>query len=95
MTPLCRKKKPTLLSVFLHMKDHKLKTRIYIDGYNLYYGCLKRTPYKWLDLKTLFTKHILPSVHHAGVPQLAPSSAIKFFTAKIIANNCMDTHISR
>ena len=22
----------------------------YIDGYNLYYGLLKDTPYKWLDL---------------------------------------------
>ena len=21
----------------------------YIDGYNLYYGLLKGTPYKWLD----------------------------------------------
>lgn len=27
-----------------------LRTRVYIDGYNLYYGCLKGTPYKWLDL---------------------------------------------
>lgn len=24
-----------------------------IDGSNLYYGCLKRTPYSWLDLKKL------------------------------------------
>ncbi|MEQ4336631.1 6-hydroxy-3-succinoylpyridine hydroxylase, partial [Pseudomonas syringae] len=38
-----------------------LRTRIYIDGYNFYYGCLRRTPYKWLDLLPLFEKHILPS----------------------------------
>ena len=25
------------------------RTIAYIDGYNLYYGLLKRTPYKWLD----------------------------------------------
>lgn len=24
--------------------------RVYIDGFNLYYGALKGTPYKWLDL---------------------------------------------
>ncbi|MEX1198718.1 MAG: NYN domain-containing protein [Pseudohongiellaceae bacterium] len=28
-----------------------VETVIYVDGYNLYYGCLKHTPYKWLDLK--------------------------------------------
>lgn len=27
-----------------------LRTRLYVDGYNLYYGCLKNTPHKWLDL---------------------------------------------
>jgi hypothetical protein len=26
---------------------------IYVDGFNLYYGALKRTPYKWLDLGKL------------------------------------------
>lgn len=26
---------------------------VYIDGFNLYYGALKRTPYKWLDLGKL------------------------------------------
>jgi hypothetical protein len=26
---------------------------VYVDGFNLYYGALKRTPYKWLDLGTL------------------------------------------
>jgi hypothetical protein len=25
----------------------------YIDGFNLYYGCLKGSPYKWLDLDAL------------------------------------------
>jgi hypothetical protein len=29
------------------------KVRVYIDGFNLYYGALKRTLYKWLDLSTL------------------------------------------
>lgn len=26
---------------------------VYIDGFNLYYGALKRTPYKWLDVGSL------------------------------------------
>lgn len=27
------------------------RARVYIDGFNLYYGALKRTPHKWLDLE--------------------------------------------
>lgn len=38
-----------------------LRTRIYINGYNLHYGCFRGTPHKWLDLLPLFEKHILPS----------------------------------
>ena len=29
------------------------KTFVYIDGFNLYYGSLKGTPYRWLDLERL------------------------------------------
>lgn len=29
------------------------RTIVYIDGFNLYYGSLKRTPYKWLDVGRL------------------------------------------
>lgn len=59
-----------------------LRTRVYVDGYNLYYGCLKGTPYKWLDLMTLFERHILPS----SAPELSAllPLSIKFFTAKIL-----------
>jgi uncharacterized LabA/DUF88 family protein len=28
-------------------------TNVYVDGFNLYYGCLRGTPYKWLDLDAL------------------------------------------
>jgi len=27
-----------------------LKTNVYIDAFNLYYGFLRKTPYRWLDL---------------------------------------------
>ena len=65
-----------------------LRTRVYVDGYNLYYGCLKGTHLKWLDLLTLFEAHVLPSVlvtrnDQPATMQLEPV-AIKFFTAKIL-----------
>ena len=30
-----------------------MRASVYIDGYSLYYAALKRTPYKWLDLRKL------------------------------------------
>jgi uncharacterized LabA/DUF88 family protein len=31
-----------------------MRTIVYVDGFNLYYGAVKGTPYKWLDLGALF-----------------------------------------
>jgi len=50
------------------------KTYVYVDGFNLYYGSLRKTPYKWLDLKSLFQK--LLGEQHKII-------AIKYFTALI------------
>jgi 6-hydroxy-3-succinoylpyridine 3-monooxygenase len=63
-----------------------VRTRIYIDGYNLYYGCLKRTSLKWLDLMALFERQILPSIAWQGkpLPAALEAIAIKFFTAPIL-----------
>lgn len=65
-----------------------LRTRIYVDGYNFYYGCLKGTAYKWLDLMVLFERHVLPSIYTTHNGQAAQSAltplAIKYFTARII-----------
>ena len=56
------------------------RTTIYIDGYNLYYSRLKGTPYKWLDLATLFRDRILrPQDPGAEVV------TIKYFTAPVKA----------
>ena len=33
-----------------------MKTAVYVDGYNLYYGRLKHTIYKWLNLHALISK---------------------------------------
>ncbi len=68
--------------------DGAIRTRIYIDGYNLYYGCLKNTPYKWLDVHAL-VERILPTIMYqrAGAPirYAFQSPAVKFFTAPILS----------
>lgn len=54
-----------------------MQTTLYIDGYNLYYGVLRNTPYKWLDVVKLFTRIC---------QQQDPSfqvHKVKFFTAPI------------
>lgn len=52
-----------------------MKTIVYVDGFNLYYGALKGTPYRWLNLQML-CQLLLPQ--HQVV-------AIKYFTAKVSA----------
>lgn len=42
-----------------HFLGYILKTIVYVDGYNLYYGLLKNSAYKWLDLYALFKSHVL------------------------------------
>ena len=37
-----------------------MRTFLYVDGFNLYYGALKRTPWKWFDLPALFEKVLQP-----------------------------------
>ena len=51
------------------------KTNVYVDGFNLYYGLLKRSPHKWLNLESLFDA-LLPrnQIHR-----------IRYFTAKVEA----------
>ena len=35
------------------------KTYVYIDGFNFYYGCIRNSPYRWLDLFK-FAQAMLP-----------------------------------
>lgn len=62
---------------------------VYVDGYNLYYGCLKGTDYKWLDLQKLFRDQILPS----STPIPSSLVGIKLFTAPILekASRALDS----
>ena len=49
-------------------------TNIYVDGFNLYYGCVKGTPYKWLNIAEL-SRLSLPS--HYQIHR------IRYFTALV------------
>lgn len=55
-----------------------LRTRVYIDGYNLFYGCLKHSDDKWLDIYHLFATHII----HQQNPESIVDK-VYFFTADI------------
>jgi uncharacterized LabA/DUF88 family protein len=50
-----------------------MRTYVYIDAFNLYFGCVKGTPYKWLDLSRLCS--ILLQQHQI--------ERIKYFTAHV------------
>jgi hypothetical protein len=52
----------------------KRRAIVYIDGFNLYYGALKGTPYRWLDLSA-FCKCMVPR---------DDVIEIKYFTALVV-----------
>jgi NYN domain len=35
-----------------------VRVNVYVDAFNLYYGCLRGTPYRWLDLEALSRRYI-------------------------------------
>jgi hypothetical protein len=49
-------------------------TNVYIDGWNLYYGAIKGTKYRWLDLDAL-AGSLLPRGYHV--------KRVQYFTAKV------------
>lgn len=48
-----------------------LKTNVYIDGFNLYYGCVRGTPHRWLDIAALCARLLPKNTIHR----------IRYFTA--------------
>ena len=52
-----------------------LNTFVYVDGFNLYYGAVRGTPYQWLDIDAM-CRRLLPK--HTVV-------RIKYFTARVSA----------
>jgi len=60
---------------FSCLVGHLVSTNIYIDGFNLYNGSVKNTPFKWLDLGALCAR-LLPG-HQI--------KRIRYFTASVTA----------
>lgn len=50
-----------------------MKTYVYVDAFNLYFGCCKGTPFKWLNVSTLCAFR-LPGYR---------TERIKYFTARL------------
>ncbi len=53
-----------------------MRTLIYVDGFNLYFGSLRKTPHKWLNVEELARRHL--AAHHQIV-------GVKYFSAPLIA----------
>ena len=51
-----------------------MRTRVYVDGFNLFYGALKGTPFKWLDPVRLAT---------LLVPRGYTIERLRYFTARV------------
>ncbi len=62
------------------MSETNRKTAVYIDGYNLYYGRLRNTALKWLDVVALFEALLKVQDPAASV------ETVKFFTAHALAS---------
>jgi uncharacterized LabA/DUF88 family protein len=45
-----------------------MRTSVYVDGFNLYYGAVKDTPYKWLDIRKMcelaFPRNAIGEIHY-------------------------------
>lgn len=57
-----------------------MRTNVYVDAFNLYYGCLLNSPYKWINLRKL-------------VEEILPTNAInkvRVFAARVTARNDPD-----
>ena len=54
-------------------KKEKLNTNFYFDGFSFYYGCVKDSAWKWLDLAALCNK-VYPNLR---------INRIRYFTARV------------
>jgi uncharacterized LabA/DUF88 family protein len=52
----------------------RMRTMVYVDAFNLYYGAVKDTPYKWLDINALAISLLRAENTITG---------IKYFTARV------------
>lgn len=62
-----------LLSANVVVSPAVTRTIVYVDGFNLYFGCLKGTPYRWLNVWDL-AQHL--------APKAAQVTQVRYFTAR-------------
>ena len=60
-----------------------LRTVVYVDGYNPYYGLLRKSKLKWLDLYSLFNDHVLDDQ--------ANLLEIRYYTAPVLGRMSDDS----
>lgn len=55
-------------SAALFRSVQAVTTNVYVDGFNLYYGAVKGTPYKWLNIRKLcqlaFPRNEIAEIHY-------------------------------
>ncbi len=56
------------------MLNPRIRTYVYVDGFNLYYRALRKTKYKWLNLEAL-AKNLLSDDHEI--------ICLRYFTAPV------------
>jgi len=61
-----------------------LKTIIYVDGFNFYKACLSGTPYKWLNVFSLFSEVV------RSIEPTADVERVKYFTATVKGRYCQN-----
>ena len=61
-------------------------TNVYVDGFNLYFGAVKNTPYRWLDILRL-SQGLLRADHTVH--------RIRYFTARVTARSDDPTVVER
>jgi len=72
----------TAFGRFCHLWRVNLRTIVYVDGYNLYYGLLRGTSNKWLDLVSLFKNYVLNNEVNL--------IEVRYYTAPVLGRMCDD-----
>lgn len=68
-------------------RSRRTRTIVYVDGFNFYYGCLKDTPERWLDVGALCGR-MLQNTDNEIV-------GIKYFTARVKARDGNPQQVQR
>lgn len=63
---------PSFGTAFAYLEAF-IRTNVYVDGFNFYYGCLRKTPHRWVNVRQM-CELLLPKNTVAE---------IKYFTASV------------